>query len=230
MIKETITKNPQELAESLATYVSSLLQAAVAKKQTASLVVSGGRTPKRLFEILSHADLPWQKIRVTLADDRLVAKDHADHNARLVREFLLQNNAKNAQFLPLWDGFGDAKTQAQACLQHFADEFDVLLLGMGEDGHTASLFPDAPGLAEALNPKAAENIFLVPEMATRQARISLSLSRLLKSRHIILAFEGQAKQAVLLKALENGPETELPIRAILRHAPVPVEIFRAETN
>ena len=185
---------------------------------------------QRLFAILSTYDLAWKNVKITLADDRLVPKDHADHNAALVRQVLLQNHAAKAQFFPLWDGSGDAQSVALETLSHFPQAFDILLLGMGEDGHTASLFPDAPGLASALDPKGEASIFLVPETPNRQARISLSLSRLLHSRHILLAFEGEAKQAVLTRALTDGPETELPIRAILRHSPVPVELFRAATT
>ena len=230
MIREISTPDPQHLAESLRLRVLAILQQAIAARGSASLVVSGGRTPRRLFDLLAQSPLDWSKVSVTLADERLVARGHADHNAGLVRAHLLQGKAAAAQFHPLWDGQGDPRAVAAAALAHFPAKFDVLLLGMGEDGHTASLFPDAPGLADALDPAHADPLLILPETASRQPRVSLSLSRLLASAHILLAFEGEAKHAVFTRAMAEGPQAELPVRAVLRHAAVPVEVYWSQTT
>lgn len=224
MITDHVADTPEALAAQLATRIENLLSAAIREKGEASLVVSGGRTPKRLFQLLSSRPIDWAKVRVTLADERLVPAFHADLNARLVRECLLTQAAGAAQFFPLWDGAGDPRAVAEAALSHFIARPDAVLLGMGEDGHTASLFPGAPGLEDALDPDNPAPLLYLEATPTRQPRVSLTLSRLLASRHILLAFEGMAKRAVYERALAEGPATELPVRAILRQTRVPVEI------
>ncbi|MDP4823466.1 MAG: 6-phosphogluconolactonase, partial [Aestuariivirgaceae bacterium] len=133
MIREIQSADSEHLAAALAERVVGILSAAIAAKGSASLVVSGGRTPKRLFDLLSQRDLDWEKVSVTLADDRLVPAGHDDLNAKLVRTHLLKDKAASAKFHPLWDGAGDPPTIAAAALKHFPGMFDVLLLGMGDD-------------------------------------------------------------------------------------------------
>ncbi len=225
MIREIHCADSEHLAAALAERVIAILADAITSKGSASLVVSGGRTPKRLFEILASRDLDWEKVSITLADDRLVPADHDDLNAKLVRTFLLQDKAAAAKFYPLWDGKGEPANMAATALQNFEGRFDVLLLGMGDDGHTASLFPQAPGLAKALDITDAEPLLILPATPTRQARVSLTLSRLAHSAHILLAFDGKSKRAVYERALSQGPIAELPVRAVLRQAQAPVEVY-----
>lgn len=219
MIEEFSHPTPDALASALATRFTAELKAAISARGSASLVVSGGRTPRRLFEKLAAAELDWAKVRITLADERLVARNSPDLNANLVREALLQDKAAEAQFFPLWNGTGNARDVAREALSHFAGPFDVLLLGMGDDGHTASLFPGAPCLERALDADNPEPLVFLPETQSRQPRVSLTLSRLLAARGIFLAFEGPGKRAVYERAREAGPATELPIRAVLQKAP-----------
>lgn len=228
MIREISCADPEHLAAALAERVISLLSAAIAAKGSASLVVSGGRTPKRLFDLLSQRDLDWEKVSVTLADDRLVPAGHDDLNAKLVRTHLLKDKAASAKFHPLWDGTGDPATVAADALKHFPGTFDVLLLGMGDDGHTASLFPQAPGLEEALSLANPKPLLILPATPTRQPRVSLTLSRLSHAAHILLAFDGPAKRAVYDRACGDGPEAELPVRAVLRQSKAPVEVYWSE--
>lgn len=225
MIREIACADSEHLATALAERVIAILAAAIQSKGSASLVVSGGRTPKRLFEILSARDLDWAKVSITLADDRLVPAGHDDLNAKLVRTHLLKDKAAQAKFYPLWDGEGDAAQIAAAALKHFEGRFDVLLLGMGDDGHTASLFPQAPGLEEALEINNPQALLILPATPTRQPRVSLTLSRLAHSAHILLAFDGKSKREVYERALGQGPVAELPVRGVLRQTKVPVEVY-----
>ena len=117
MIREIHCADSEHLAAALAERVIAILVDAIQSKGSASLVVSGGRTPKRLFEILSGRDLDWEKVSITLADDRLVPADHDDLNAKLVRAHLLQGKAASAKFYPLWDGAGDSATVAAEALK-----------------------------------------------------------------------------------------------------------------
>ena len=225
MIREIHSADSEHLAAALAERVIAILADAIKSKGSASLVVSGGRTPKRLFEILSARDLDWAKVSITLADDRLVPAGHDDLNAKLVRTHLLKDKAAQAKFYPLWDGEGDAAQIAAAALKYFGRRFDVLLLGMGDDGHTASLFPQAPGLQAALDINNAEPLLILPATATRQPRVSLTLSRLAHSAHILLAFDGKSKREVYERALGQGPVAELPVRGVLRQTRAPVEVY-----
>jgi 6-phosphogluconolactonase len=225
MIREIHCADSEHLAAALAERVIAILVDAIQSKGSASLVVSGGRTPKRLFEILSGRDLDWEKVSITLADDRLVASGHDDLNAKLVRTHLLKDKATRAKFHPLWDGEGEPASIADAALAHFPTTFDVLLLGMGDDGHTASLFPEAPGLEAALDITNPEPLLILPATPSRQPRVSLTLSRLAHSAHILLAFDGKSKREVYERALDQGPVAELPVRGVLRQAQAPVEVY-----
>lgn len=134
----------EALNEEFATKIIAILQIAIAEKGQASLIVSGGNTPKPLFAALSQADLDWSKVVISLADDRWVDTNDAASNDKLVREYLLVGNAAAATFISLKHDFADANDAVSACeaaLSNVKMPFDVLILGMGEDGHTASLFP-----------------------------------------------------------------------------------------
>jgi 6-phosphogluconolactonase len=213
------------MARALAADLAARLNADCASRGRASLVVSGGRTPVRFFRQLSRAAVDWRNVSITLADERLVPADHERSNARLVREHLLRNNAKAARFAPLWGGSGAPLAVAQAVLRRLPRPFTAVVLGMGEDGHTASLFPMMSGLAGALDPKGADEVIEVPAVAGREARISLTLRALCDSAGIVLAFEGSAKRRTFERALGEGPPEELPVRAILRQTLAAVDVW-----
>ena len=217
--------NPEDLAVALSDNVAEQLRAAITDRGEASLVVSGGSTPQPFFEHLSQQPLPWGQVRVTLADERWVPADHEASNERLVRHHLLVGEAGAATMVGLKSSASTPEEGREACEQTLAQisrPFDVVILGMGGDGHTASLFPDAPELAAGLDAATPETCLAVRPPAAPHARMSLTLRALLDSRRLILHITGEGKQAVYRRALEPGPAEELPIRAVLASGRVEV--------
>lgn len=216
-------------AADMARRITVVLGDAIAARGVATIALSGGRSPRPVLEALSDAALDWEKVIVTLVDERWVAPDHADSNERLVRETLLHGEAARARFVPMKNGAADAYAGQAACEADFAAlpwPLDIVLLGMGEDGHTASLFPQAKELAEGLSTRAL-TLAVTPPAAPHQ-RMSLSASAILKSRHIFLQIGGAAKKAVYDRALAGGPVAELPIRVALCQHQVSVEVWISE--
>src|SRR5258708_9187905 len=147
----------ETLSRELATLIAGSLAAAISARGLASLVVSGGRSPVRLFEILRTQPLDWDRVCIALADERWVSPEDPASNERLVRDFLLKDHATSARFLGLKNGAPTPDLGAVSAWETFARvprPFDAVILGMGDDGHTASLFPHSPNLSSALNPAA----------------------------------------------------------------------------
>ncbi|MDO7834987.1 6-phosphogluconolactonase [Sphingobium sp. HBC34] len=219
-----------EAAADLAARIASILSQAVAARGIATLAVSGGRSPRPVLEALRQVDLDWGKVVVTLVDERWVAPDSADSNERLVRETLLQGAAAQARFVPMKTDAADAYAGQPAVEAAFAAlpwPLDIVLLGMGDDGHTASLFPGAAELAEGLS-SSARTIAVTPPAAPHQ-RLSLTASAILDSRQVFLQIGGAGKKAVYDRALAGGPVEELPIRLALLQDQVPVDVWIAQS-
>jgi 6-phosphogluconolactonase len=216
----------QTLADHLAQDVAAMLRAGMTERGKASLVVSGGSTPKPFFEALRKQNLDWSKLYITLADERWVDADHADSNAKLVQDFLMM---EGAHFVPLKNAAAtphDGARQTSEDVAALPIPFDVVILGMGDDGHTASFFPHAPELEDALTSEALA-VGLTPPDYAPHPRITLTLPALLNSRRIILHITGGSKQEVYSKACEAGPVEDMPIRAVLRQEQTPVEVYWA---
>jgi 6-phosphogluconolactonase len=216
------------LTAALAQHVARRLKEDLARQDWVSLVVSGGRSPVSLFQTLSSQTLAWGRVTVTLADERWVPPGHADSNEALVRTHLLKGRAAKAMMLPLWTGDATPEAAAptvSAALAVLPHPFSQVILGMGEDGHVASLFPDATELAEGLRTEA--QVLAVHPKHAPHPRMSLSLHALLQSRDIVLMISGEAKRHLLERALGEGSTEELPVRAILRQTSVPVSVFWA---
>jgi len=216
------------LTAALAQHVAKRLKEDLAQQARATLVVSGGTSPVPLFEALSGQPLDWSRVAVTLADERWVPPDHADSNEALVRAHLLKGPAASAQLVPFWTGAATpeaAVATVSAQLDTLPKPFSAVILGMGEDGHTASLFPGAAELAEGLATTAP--VLAVHPPVAPHPRLSLSLHALLQSRDIVLLITGSAKRAKLEEAQGEGPVADLPVRAILRQTAVPVSVFWA---
>ncbi len=219
-----------QLAGRLGERIVSDLAAAITQRGRATLAVSGGSTPRPLFSYLSRLRLDWGMVTVTQVDERWVEEDHPDSNARLIREYLLQGEAAAAHFVSMKTAaaspFG-AETEVAGKLSAFADSIDVVVLGMGEDGHTASFFPGAATLGQALDPAGDALCVAVRPPHAPHDRMTLSLSALMRARHLYLHVTGVAKWEVLQAALRGGSARELPIRSVLGGDAPPLEIFYA---
>lgn len=195
---------------------------------TAALVVSGGTTPTDCFTELSKIPLGWDRVRVFLSDERWVAADSSDSNEKLVRETLLVNAAENARLLPVFDS---DLTIEQRCVQLDAEirdlpaPFAVTLLGMGEDGHFASLFPDADNLQQGLDPGGAVCCIPVATAASPLRRVSMTLAALARSDEILLLVFGEQKRRVFEAALQSCDS--YPVAALLALEQTPVTIYWA---
>lgn len=206
------------------------LAEAISLRGGATLALSGGSTPVPLFAALSRLSLDWSCVTITQVDERWVPQDHADSNARLIRQSLLQNAAAKARFISLKidceDAFS-AEAAVAARLVDFVASIDVAVLGMGGDGHTASFFPNAASLAHALDPAAVALCVAVRPPLAPHDRMTLSLAALLRTRHLYLHIVGTEKWSVWQQALAPGDVAEMPIRAVIRQQQVPLEVYYA---
>jgi len=214
-------------AESLAISVGHALDLAIGVKGWAVLAVSGGRSPVAMFERLRHRPVRWEAVTVTLVDERAVPPEHADNNGALVRQHLLREGAGRAHFVPLVADAADAADPARAVARLNAayHQPDVLVLGMGEDGHTASLFADAPELQAALSEPSPGYLVTHPAQAPH-ARITLNLAALLAAERVFLALAGEAKAGVLARARQQ-PTPALPVSLVLAQHRRGLDVFRA---
>jgi 6-phosphogluconolactonase len=210
------------LMRDLAELVADQLRAAHATKGRATLAVPGGTTPGPFLSALSESDLAWADVRVMPTDERMVSELSPRSNARLIRETLLKGPAAAARFVDLYEPIiGARRSRVAAALP-----IDVLVLGMGADMHTASLFPGAPELAEALADGAPELVEIHPP-GQPEARLTLSAPVLRDASVIHVLITGPDKLAALEQALADGPIAEAPVRAVLT-APGPVTVHYAE--
>jgi 6-phosphogluconolactonase len=217
-------------ADQLAHRIAQLLQAAIQARGHASMAVSGGQSPVPVFERLSRLPLPWQQVTVTLVDERCVAESHPDSNARLVHLHLLQHRAAQALWVA-WiganghhDALSDADCLARciAQLEKVPMPLDVVVLGMGPDGHTASLFPCSPDLQHALHTRQA--CAVVHPTTALHTRLTLSLNTLLSARHVLLQLSGSEKHAVYQQAC-HGINDRWPVSHVLASPATSVEVW-----
>lgn len=223
-------KTGDELAEALAGRVAGVLAAAVERDGAASLAVSGGSTPRAFFLALSRQEIAWNRVTVTLVDERFVPSSHERSNHRLVATLLLQNDAAFAEFVPLFsDGVGaeEAARQAAENISAIKQPLDVVILGMGTDGHTASWFPESDRLDAVTDPATPETVLAIEAPGAEETRLTLTLPIVDKSGLCVLHIEGNGKKDVLDRALQPGPIGALPIRAALRKSGSPLQIFWA---
>jgi 6-phosphogluconolactonase len=224
------TKFPdiESLSRALADQLAAALRTATAARGLGSLVVSGGKSPTKLFEMLRIQKLDWSRVCIALADERWVDPSDPGSNEKLVRDVLLKDEAAAARFLGLKNGAPTPEMGAVSAWETFARvprPFDAVVLGMGDDGHTASLFPGSPNLAGALNAAAAAACVGMRAPVAPQPRLSLNLSALLGARRIVLLITGEEKWRTYVAAAADGPVQDMPVRAILRQTRTPVEVM-----
>ena len=216
-------------AEALAERVATQLRNAIAARGHALLAVSGGSTPKDFFAQLSRQSLDWSKVEVTLVDERWVPDSDDRSNARLVKTILLQGAANAATFVPLYN---DAPTPeeglgvTEARIGALKLPFDAVVLGMGDDGHTASFFPGGDHLAAALDLDGHARVLTMRAPGAGESRITLSLPTLLETRALYLLITGEKKRDLLTDArLGLGEAKNYPVRAVLTQQRVPVAVY-----
>ena len=221
------------LAPALAAAVAVDLRAVLDSERDATLVVSGGRSPVQVFASLREIDLDWARIVVTLVDERWVAETDPASNAALVKAHLLQGRAAAARFVPLYTGDAsaeDAETTLATTLKSLPRPFAAVILGVGKDGHTASLFPGSPNLTAglALDGSVADTLPCLAQVGAvaPTERISLTLPWILEARRVYLQFGGAGKIAVFNAALA-GPNRQYPVSFVLAQTRTPVAVYAA---
>lgn len=223
-------ENTSALDTELVNVVVDRLTSSIHRHQSASLVVSGGRTPKSFFHLLSQQFLDWSKITVTLADERWVDSDHEDSNEKFVRDNLLINEAYKARFVALKSSALSAELGESSIARDLSaiGRFTVVILGMGDDGHTASLFPGSESLSLGLSMDSGRHCIAVQPLDAPHERMSMTLPRLLDSEQIIIHISGENKEKVLHLAGAGKDVSELPIRAVLQQTITPVSVYWAK--
>ena len=183
------------------------LSSSINKYQNASIAVPGGTSPIKIFNELSKQKLDWSKIQITLVDDRLVDADNDHSNQKLINDYLLKNEAKKSKFIPLNKNLNKG--------DNFKFPLDVCLLGIGNDGHFASLFPNMINNTNMLDPKSKLRIDEVKANGNPFVpRISMNLPLILSSNLIILLIKGKLKQKVLREAYNNK---NIPLYYLLKN-------------
>jgi len=212
--------NPTLLAEALANHVADLLTKAINSNPhgVATLVVSGGKSPVAFFQALSKKDIEWSRVAISLADERWVPTEHVDSNAGLVKRYLFQGPAAEAGFFSLYratNTVDEAAAAADSALKRELPSIDVLVLGMGDDGHTASLFPNSPNLADALDLNSEHLCLPMLAPSTPHQRLTMTRKLLATAKSPILSISGEAKLQTLRTALAGDDIAQMPIRAFL---------------
>lgn len=227
-VQERVFATQAQAAQTLSDAVCAALAEALKDRGQASLVVSGGRSPIEFFQRLQAAALDWSQVWITLADERWVPEGDPDSNATLVRQHLLQGPAAAARFVPLWNAAptpAHALDDRAAALAALPRPFDAVVLGMGENGHTASLFAYAAGIEAALDPGGSALLAAIDPPDAPHERLTLTIPALLDSRHIHLPLAGATKQAVYAQALRDCDPLQLPVAAVLCQSTVPVTTY-----
>ncbi len=218
----------EEASIAAAARIAASLMRRLDDQSEASLVVSGGTSPARCLAELSKSDVDWQRVHVLLSDERWVSPENDDSNEKLVREMLLQNRAAEAQFLTFFDRNADIRDRCEALdeqIRTLPFPFACSLLGMGEDGHFASLFPDADNLEQGLDVDSSRLCIPVNTAASPHQRVSLTLAALSRSDQGVLLIFGEAKREIYERAKTS--KNTYPVSKLLLQKRAPVRVYWA---
>ena len=220
-------ESPEEMAEAVAGDVGFIVESAVDARGEALLALPGGSTPKPIYARLAAASLPWKRVTIIPGDERLVPMQDGLSNVRMLAEAFLKSGAR---VVPVTGDIADyrlAGNSADARLQDLKWPPDLVWLGMGADGHTASIFP-GPDLDDALNaPKARRMVGVMPEPLPKEApvpRVTLTRAAILSARTLLITISGDDKRAVLEQAIADGQSSRVPIGRVLAEAEQPIDI------
>lgn len=215
------------LATAVVETVTAALQAGIASRGCASLVIPGGTTPPLYLPSLAEAALDWKSVTITLSDERWVDPTNAASNEGMVRRLLLKGRATAATFVPLKIATPtphQAVAEVAQSLASIAHPYDCVLLGMGEDGHFASLFSDAPETAEGLSPTNLSRCLGTTPASSPVPRMSLTFNELMQHRHCIVHFKGERKMAILEQAIAARNAKKWPVN-MLAVTPHSIDVF-----
>ena len=208
------TNSSESLAEDLSHNIGEILKQSIKSDGRSSLAVSGGRTPVPLLDALSNLSLDWSSVDLTLVGDRWVEPSHEDSNEKLVRAHLIKNKAKKINFVPLKNNNKTAKDGhklSEELLQQVKSPFDVVVLGVGSDGHTASLFPCSDELTEGMNLNNPCRLIATSPKTAPYERMSLTAKTIIDSKNIFLHLNGSGKLHTLELAMTNKDAMKMPI-------------------
>lgn len=220
--------DPAQTVDAVTERIGNIIRFSVKARGRASLLLPGGRTPVAVFHALRALDLPWDQVYISLTDERRCPPDSPHSNARLVREELLIGNAAAAHFYPLHRQGVDERADEAVCsaaLGMLPRPYDAVMLGMGTDGHIASLFPGTQGLRKLLDPQTEARCATTTAPAAPHERLTLTLATLLHSRWIGLHVTGQEKWQTLQAAIESEDEMTYPVLGLLNQRQVPVHVY-----
>lgn len=233
MITEHLFKDSESLMEELHSVFIKSIEEDLKAYNKATLLLSGGSTPGPLYQRLSSAAIPWNKVDIALVDERWVDTTHSASNERLLRENLLINQATNANFLSMKNSHESAIAGAAECNKQYSElssPYTLCLLGMGTDGHTASLFPNAKGITEALHISqycTAINALSSTTTGDYLERMTMTPWSILQSKKLILLFIGKVKWSVYAQAQYSASAKELPLSIFLQQKKIDVDVYWA---
>lgn len=220
-------ESKEELVKKLSFEISNRLQESIALNNKASLLVSGGNTPKLLFKNLSKMEIPWEKVTIALVDERWIEVENKDSNELLVKSYLMQNFASKAKFISMFIPNIKACDAQELCNKNYETitPFDVIVLGMGTDAHTASLFPNNEKLEKAYDLENKSKVISIKPKTAPYERMSLTLKSILSAKSIFLHIEGEEKLKVYKKALIEENRYEMPISSVLNQKEKKIEVY-----
>tara|TARA_R110000787_G_scaffold57667_26_gene131664 strand:- start:2701 stop:3396 length:696 start_codon:yes stop_codon:yes gene_type:complete len=219
-------ESDNEAAQALADAVAENLREGILRRGRGSLVVSGGRSPIAFFHALRVQKLDWRKVEITLADERWVEPTSEDSNERLLRQHLLKDEAIEAKLVSLKTSDLKPMNAVVEIIERISAmprPFDAVVLGMGADGHTASLFPNMPALSAMLNPQWAVQVGTATAPTEPKNRVTLTLRALLDTRQLYLSISGAEKVEVYAAA--SAGNREYPVASLFHQRLAPVSVF-----
>lgn len=230
VLRENVFATRGALAGALAEKVAACLAEGLAARGEAVLAISGGSTPTLFFEALSHRAIDWKNVRVTLVDERLVPPSSERSNHGLALRHLLKDEAAAAAFVPLYNAAATpeaAADHAARSIDALPKPFDAVILGMGNDGHTASFFPGGTTLEEASSVDATASVMAIEAPGAGEPRLTLTMPLIAEARFLALHMEGAEKRDVLQKAVDGGIASGLPVARVFAARQKPVEFYWA---
>ena len=227
-LRQKIFNNKAQLESELAEEISQTLEQEIKKNGKATLLVSGGSTPKKLYEILSNIGIDWTNVSIGLVDERFVATDTDESNELLIKSTLLKNKASKAKFIGLVFNTEDYDQNLNLAISEnkpFHNSITSSILGMGLDGHTASLFPNSKEVYTDDSIFGDKMIINTEATSEPSKRISYTKSKLLSSKHLFLYFNGKEKLDVFNSAKQNQNASTKPISAFIHQSIISLNVF-----